>query len=57
MVKVKCTRTVSFGATGDVYNEGESYDIPAKLANDYPTNFEKQKSTGKTKKLEVDENK
>lgn len=54
MVKVTCIRSVSFGATGDVYDEGEKYDVPAKLANDYPRNFKKQRTT---KKVETEENK
>ena len=57
MVKVKCIRSVSFGATGDVYDEGESYDVTAKLASDYPRNFEKKKTTTKNKKVETEENK
>ena len=56
MVQVKCTRSITFGATGDTYVEGEKYDIPAKLANDYPTNFKKRK-TAQNKKVETEENK
>ena len=56
-MKVKCIKGVSFGATGDTYETGEKYDIPAKLANDYPSNFSKMKTTPKTKKVETEENK
>ena len=56
MVQVKCIRTVTFGATGAVYVEGEKYDIPAKLASDYPTNF-KKRNTAQNKKVETEENK
>ena len=57
MVKVKCIRGISLGATGDVFEAGEEYDVPAKVANDYPTNFEKKKTTTKNKKVETEENK
>ncbi len=56
MVKVLCIRSVRCGATGEVYDEGETYDIPTKLATDYSRNF-KKKSAPKTKKAETQENK
>ena len=56
-MKVKCTIGVSFGATGDVYVAGEEYDIPAKLANDYPKYFEKMATAPKNKSKKTQVNK
>ena len=55
-MKVECIRDVSFGATGESFESGKTYTVPAKLANDYPGHFKKL-STTKNKKQETEENK
>ena len=56
-MKVKCIRGISLGATGEVFEAGVEYDVPAKVANDYPTNFEKKQTVTKNKKVQTEENK
>jgi len=57
MSKAKCIQNVTFGATGEVYEAGETYDVPATTLKRYPDYFEKQVSKPKTKQVETEENK
>ena len=57
MPNAKCTQNVTFGATGEVYEAGQTYDVPAATLKRYPDYFEKQESKPKTKKAETAENK
>ena len=57
MPNAKCTQNVTFGATGEVYEAGETYDVPAATLKRYPDYFEKQVSKPKTKQAETEENK
>ena len=36
MAKAKSLVNVTFGATGDVYEKGKTYDVPAELLKKYP---------------------
>ncbi len=56
-MKVKCIKSVTLGAMGIAFQEGEQYDVPAKVANDYPNYFKKKAARPKTKKAETEENK
>lgn len=56
-MKVECTAGIVFGATGERFEAGETYDVPAKLANDYPDNFKKLSAPKSNKKVETEENK
>ena len=57
MPKAKCTQNVTFGATGEVYEDGKTYDVPETTLKRYPDYFEKQSSKPKTKQAETEENK
>ena len=56
MPKATCIQNVTFGATGEVYESGVEYNVPAATLKKYPDYF-KQASTPKTKKAETEENK
>ena len=57
-VKVKCTKTVTVSAIGTVFNEGETYDVPANVADTYGEYLERvEKPAPKTKKSETEEDK
>ena len=53
-MKVKCIK--EFTLSGQLYSEGEKYDISAKDAKDYAEYFKKL-STPKNKQVETEENK
>ena len=57
MPKAKSLANVTFGATGEVYELGKTYDVPAETLKRYPDYFEKQASTPKTKQASTEENK
>jgi hypothetical protein len=57
MPKAKCVQNVTFGATGETYDAGQVYDVPAETLKRYPDYFEKQASTPKTKQAKTEENK
>ena len=44
MAKAESLVNVTFGATGEVYEMGEVYDVPAELLNKYPDYFKKKKA-------------
>ena len=52
MAKVKCIKGISFGATGEVFEPGNTYEVSADIAKNYPANFKKMatKPTNKAKK-------
>lgn len=57
-IKVKCTKTVTISAIGTVFNEGETYDVPANVADTYGEYLERVvKAAPKTKKVEIEEDK
>jgi len=57
MPKAKSLVNVTFSATGDVYEKGQSYDVPAAILNKYPDYFKKQATKPKTKQAATGENK
>jgi hypothetical protein len=57
MPKAKSLVNVTFSATGDVYEKGQSYDVPAAILNKYPDYFKKQATKPKTKQAATAENK
>jgi hypothetical protein len=57
MPKAKSLVNVTFGATGEVYELGQTYDVPAELLKKYPDYFEKLAAQPKTKQAETEENK
>ena len=56
MPKAKSLVNVTFSATGEVYEKGETYNVPASLLNKYPDYF-KRLSEPKNKQTETEENK
>ena len=40
-MKVTCIRSVTLGALGLAFVDGEKYDVPIKVANDYKEYFKK----------------
>ena len=56
-MKVKCIASVTLGALDQAFYAGETYDVPAKVATDYPKYFEKMASTPKNKAKKTEENK
>jgi len=56
MPKAKCTQNVTFGATGEVYEDGKTYDVPAATLKRYPDYF-KIRNTAANKQAETEENK
>ena len=57
MPKAKALVNVTFGATGEVYEMGEVYDVPAAILKKYPDYFKKQATKPKTKQAATGENK
>ena len=57
MPKAQCLVNVTFGATGESYELGEVYDVPAELLKRYPGYFKKQATKPKNKQAETGENK
>ena len=56
MPRATCIQNVTFGATGEVYEAGESYDVPAATLKRYPDYFKARKTTA-NKQVETEENK
>ena len=56
MPRAKCVQNVTFGATGDVYEAGENYDVPAATLKRYPDYFKVRKAPT-NKQAETEENK
>ena len=56
MPKAKSLVNVTFGATGEVYELGKTYDVPAATLKRYPDYFKVRKTT-ENKQVETAENK
>ena len=56
MPRAKCVQNVTFGATGEVYEAGENYDVPAAILKRYPDYF-KIRKTAANKQATTGENK
>jgi len=56
MPKAQCLVNVTFGATGEVYEMGEVYDVPAAILKRYPDYF-KRAAKPRNKQAETSENK
>jgi len=56
MPKAKSLVNVTFGATGEVYEMGQTYDVPEKLLKKYPDYFKVSKAAA-NKQAETEENK
>ena len=57
MARAKSLINVTFSATGEVYERGEIYDVPAETLKKYPADFKKMASTPKNKAKKTEENK
>ena len=57
MPKAQCLVNVTFGATGEVYEMGEVYDVPAELLKRYPEYFKKKAPKPRNKQAATGENK
>ena len=59
MAKAKCLVNVTFGATGDTYQKGCEYDVPAATLKKYPEYFDvvKKASDPDNKQAATEENK
>ena len=56
MPKAKSLANVTFGATGEVYELGKTYDVPAETLKRYPDYFKVSKAAA-NKQAETEENK
>ena len=57
MVRARSLVNVTFSVTGEVYERGEVYDVPAETLAKYPADFKKMASKPKNKAKETQENK
>ena len=57
MPKAKSLINVTFGATGEVYEKGKIYDVPAETLKKYPDDFKKMDTKPENKSKKIDENK
>jgi len=57
MAKAKCVQNVTFGATGEVYESGKVYDVPAATLKRYGEYFEKMAAKPQNKAKTTEENK
>ena len=59
MPKAKSLVNVTFGATGEVYELGKTYDVPAETLKRYPDYFKVSKAAAnkQVKQVETEENK
>jgi hypothetical protein len=57
MVKAKSLVNVTFGATGEIYEKGETYDVPAETLKKYPDYFSKMTTAPGNKAKTTEENK
>jgi len=58
LAKAKSLVNVTFGASGDVYEKGKIYDVPAELLKKYPDYFKVKEAKKPTnKQQETQENK
>ena len=56
MPKATCVQNVTFGATGEVYEAGREYNVPATTLKRYSEYF-KRATAPKTKQADTEENK
>ena len=52
-----CVQNVVFGATGETYESGKEYDVPAATLKGYPDYFEKMADTAENKMADTGEDK
>ena len=57
MPKAESLVNVTFGATGEVYEMGKVYDVPAERLKKYPDYFKKKAAKPKNKQAKTRENK
>ena len=57
MPKAESLVNVTFGATGEVYEMGEVYDVPAATLRRYPDYFRKKAAKPRNKQAATGENK
>jgi len=57
MPKAKSLINVTFGVTGEVYEKGKIYDVPAETLKKYPDDFKKMAEKPKNKQQATGENK
>ena len=57
MPKIMCIQNFSFGATGEVFESGVEYDVPAATLKANPNYFEKQAGTAENKMADTTEDK
>jgi hypothetical protein len=57
MPMAECVQNVTFGATGEVYESGKEYNVPATTLKRYPDYFRKQAAKPKNKQAQTQENK
>ena len=57
MPKIMCIQNFSYGATGEVFESGVEYDVPAATLKANPDYFEKQAGTAENKMADTTEDK
>ena len=57
MAKARSLVNVTFGATGEVYEKGKLYDVPAETLKKYPNDFKKMAEKTENKAKVTEENK
>ena len=57
MPKIMCIQNFSYGATGEVFESGVEYDVPAATLKANPDYFEKQAGTAENKMADTSEDK
>ena len=57
MPKAKCVQNVTFGATGEVYESGKEYDVPATTLTRYAEYFKRKLGRPSNKQAKPEENK
>jgi len=57
MPKATCIQNFTFGATGEAYESGVEYDVPAATLKANPDYFTKQSGTVENKQAGTDEDK
>jgi hypothetical protein len=57
MPKATCIQNFTFGATGETYESGVEYDVPAATIKANPDYFEKQSGTAEDKMEDTAEDK
>ena len=57
MPKAKSLINVTFSATGEVYERGKIYDVPAETLKKYPADFKKMAAKPENKSKKTEENK